>query len=206
MTNEEALADFRRRYEHTYVWLRMEDKDVETLVHVDRVANDENKIGVLHLTSEKFGSLTINLGSSEHCLQFRYPPVGVFQHGADALVFFRRPARQYRRGICSDNSSLFNVTRQVTGRGTDWSAGEIQSAYDHKVMTLPEGIKALKHPAMRSVALPRNFAITKSMIKSVSDHILFHWMNPVAYLDPETGAVKSMIEEKMGTLVKGLYK
>lgn len=193
MNNEEALADFRRRWEGTYVWLALEEKGEDALVYVNRVESNENKVGVLHLTSEKLGSLTINLGSDGHSLQFRYPPVGVFQHGGDAMVFLRRPSRQYRRGICSDNSSMYNVTRSVTGvLSTQWSVGEIQSAFDHKVSTFADALAQLRKKGIRSVALRNNYALSLSMTKE-PDYVLWHWTHPVARIS-STGAVVKVLE------------
>lgn len=203
MGNDEALNDFRRRYEHTFVWLALEDKREETLVYVDQVEYNESKIGVLHLTSEKYGTLTINLGSSDYSLQFRYPPVGVFQHGTDALVFYRKPARGvYRRGICPDNSSLFDVTRYVTGASGKWDHATVQSAFDHKVSTLKEALGSLEHPKTRSVALRNNFAISKSMVKDVKDYYVWHWTQPIAQINGTK--VTKLLEPAYEAMIQGV--
>lgn len=205
MTNEEALNDFRRRYEGTFVWLSMDDLKEETLVYVNRVESNESKIGVLHLTSEKFGTLTINLGSDGHSLQFRYPPVGVFQHKGDALVFYRRPSRQYRRGICSDNSSMLDVTRYITGRTPQWTASEVQAAFSHNVSTVSEALATLTKKTVRSVALKGNMAISKSMIAGVNDHIVWHWTSPIAFVHPERGTINKVLEPMYTKLLTGVF-
>lgn len=196
MTNEEVLADFKRRYENTLVWLLMEvdGKEIETLVTVNRIDRDENKIGVLHLTSNEYGSLSINLGSSDHSLLFRYPPVGVFQSGGYAMAFNRVPARQYRRGICSDNSRVLDVTGKVTGRSGRIDLSTIQNAFDAKTYSIGDALKKLTKRSWRSVALPDSYAISKSMCKGMDDHVLFHWQQPIALVSAE-GKIKSVLEK-----------
>lgn len=205
MDNRECLSDFRRRYEGTFVWLAIEEKEIETLVYVRRVEDHESKVGILHLDSAEYGSLSINIGSDGHHLQFRYPPVGVFQSGNNALVFARRPARQYRRGLCGDNSTLFDVTRSVTGRSARWDASNVQAAFSHKVMTLPDALKKLEsRKRMSSAALASNYAVAKSMTNGDDSFVLFHWTNPIARLNPEGKVVKllaPMLEQRINTFI-----
>jgi hypothetical protein len=182
MTNDEVIQDFRRRYEGTFVFLKMENSGIETLCRVDQVEYSSSKIGVLHLTSEKFGSLKINIGSDTHSLKFKSPKPGVFQHGRDAFLFHRRPARQYRRGVCADNSVLWNVTRSVVGSLTRWNAAEVQAAFDHQVSSLPEALQQLDKGTARSVALPDNFSVSLSPFDS-PDLVVWNWSYPIAKCD-----------------------
>lgn len=192
INNSEVIQDFRRRWEGTFVWLSMEEKDTEVLVQIRQVEENERKIGVLHLDSKEFGALTLNLGSEGHSIKFKYPPVGVFQYGRDAFVFWRHPVRQYRRGICPDNSRMYNVTRNLVGNYSHWDLEEVKAAFDHKIYSLSEAIKLINTNKCRSVALPRNYALSASITKE-PDHILFHWNNPIARVNNE-GKITLMIE------------
>jgi len=196
MTNAEILQDFRRRYEGTYVWLSMEDQTKETLVKVARVADDANKVGVLLLDSLEYGSLTINMGSEGHALRFKNPPVGVFQHGVDAYSFVRRPAKQYRRGICADNSTMRNVSAAIVGNRCRFTAQEVLSAYKHQTYSLYEALEMLRRGKARSVALDNNYSISLSF-NSSADHVVFHWNHPIARCN--TGG-------KITTIYEDVYK
>lgn len=196
MTNSEILQDFRRRYEGTFVWLSMEDITKETLVKVTRVEDDAEKVGVLRLDSIEYGSLSINMGSSGHSLKFKYPPVGVFQHDVDALAFTRRPARQYRRGLCADNSTLRNVTASVVSNRARFTPREVASAFEHKTFSTNEALRLLRMGRVRSVALADNFAISLS-ITGTSDYIVYHWINPVA---------RCTREGKLTQIMEDIYK
>jgi hypothetical protein len=193
MTNNEVVQDFRRRYEGTFVFLNMEEKNIETLVNIRKVEDSSSKIGVLHLDSEEYGTITLNLGSEGHSLKFKYPPVGVFQHKREALYFRRKPARQYRRGICGDNSLLLNTTRNFAGNFVAWSASEIKSAFDHTVFSVADAMKMLESNKARSVALRDNFSVSLSVFES-PDYVVWFWGIPVARCNPK-GAITRIYEE-----------
>lgn len=201
MNNSEVIADFRRRWEGTFVWLEMEERKKEVLVKISRVEESASKIGVLHLDSDEFGAITLNLGSEGHNIKFKYPPVGVFQYKRDAFMFQRRPLRQYRRGICSDNSTMYNITRQIMGNYSRWSLAEVQAAFAHKTSTLSEALDRLQHDC-RSVALPGNYSLCSSFTKDPS-HILFHWYNPVARLN-DKGDVTVVLEDGYKKILENL--
>lgn len=204
MTNAEALADFRRRYEGTYVFLNMESKGADTLVYVQKVAESSSKIGVLHLVSEQYGAMTLNIGSEGHSLKFKYPPVGVFQYGRDAYLFRRRPQRQYRRGICSDNSTLKNITQSFAGNFTEWNAKEVQAAYDHKTYSVKDALTALSDNKMRSVALADNFSVSKTLLKT-PEHVVWAWNYPIARCTT-TGKLTTVYEEVFKPQLEELFK
>jgi hypothetical protein len=203
MSNEEVIQDFRRRYESTYVFLNMEDKGIETLAYVSQVETSSSKMGVLHLTSETYGALTINIGSDNHSLSFKYPKMGVFQHGRDAFLFHRRPARQYRRGICADNSTIWNVTRNFAGNISRWNAREVQAAYDHKVYSVSEALKLLESGAVRSAALPNNFSISHTVFDS-PEHVIWYWQYPVARCSAK-GKITLIYEDVFKTQLEGMF-
>lgn len=194
MNNAEILNDFRRRYEGTFVWLTMEEITKETLVKVTRIEDDSNKIGVLRLDSFEYGSLSINMGSDGHSLQFKYPPVGVFQHATDAFVFTRRPARQYRRGICADNSTLRSVTAGVAGNIARFEARTIASAFEHKTYPVREALRMLRTGRARSVALDNNYSLCLSFTSSSRDFVVFHWTLPVGKVD-DSGRLTLVYED-----------
>jgi hypothetical protein len=204
MSNDEVVQDFRRRYEGTFVFLHRECENEDSLVKVRSVESSPSKMGVLHLESPKFGSLTLNMGSDGHSLKFKYPPVGVFQYGRDAYMFRRRPQRQYRRGVCNDNSLLWNVTRSFAGSFVNWSADEVQAAYDHKVYSFKDAIAALRTNATRSVALADNFSVSKSIFNS-PEHVIWYWQYPIARCD-EKGNITRVYEDVFKTKLEEIAK
>src|ERR1700742_1512274 len=104
MTNEEIVADFRRRYEGTFVHAVAENKGIKVLAHLVKVAADSERLAILSLNTQEYGTITTNLGSEEYQIRFDYPQAGVFQYGTDAMLFARKAERQYTRGFCNANA------------------------------------------------------------------------------------------------------
>lgn len=205
MTNEEIIQDFRRRWEGTFAWLFMDKFGEETMIHIDRVEDHNDKVATITVTSEKYGQFVLNLGSEEHELRFKYPPVGVFQCDDDVYMFRRRPARQYRRGICTDNSILWNVTRHVVGNRARFNAKEVLAAFTHQTFSEKLALGMLETKKARGVALANNYSLTLSLDEN-PDHVLWHWDVPVARLD-KSGKITYVMEKAyQGSLVEGVYK
>lgn len=204
MNNAEALSDFRRRWEQTFVWLKMKGKGTETLVHIRRVEDDESKVGVLHLESADYGSMTINLGSADHSLLFKYPPSGVFQYGQTAAIYRRRPARQWRRGICTDNSALIAPHRDITGTRYSFNIATIGAAFKHQTYTAAEGVQMLNNRQARSVALNNNFSLCLSPTLSSNDYLVLFWDNVVARCDTK-GQLTAVFEKVMEPELKKVF-
>lgn len=205
MNDNEVLSDFRRRWEHTYVWLKMKHKAQETLVLVRQVEQDESKVGVLHLESADYGSITINLGSADHSLLFKYPKSGVFQHGPNAALYRRRPARQWRRGICPDNSTLTSPTRELTGTRIGIELNSLISAFKFKTYSVREALEFLNTRRARSVALAGNFSICLSPTMTSTDYLVLFWDNVVARCD-STGKITSVFEKVIEPELNGLFE
>lgn len=174
MDNDEVLQDFRRRWEDTYVWLKMKSKATETLVHVRAVERNEDKIGTIHLESGELGALTINMGSADHSLKFKYPQSGVFQYKNHAAYFRRRPSRQWKRGLCVENSTVRSVVTMLTGNTVPYNVNTLQSAFDHKVFSKSMALELLESNRAKSVALSDNLSLSLSMTDN-PDYMIFFW-------------------------------
>ena len=205
MNNAEVVNDFRRRWENSYAWLFMDKLHEETLVYINRVEDNNDKLATITVTSQKYGQLVLHLGSEEYELRFKYPPVGVFQHGTDVYLFRRRPARQYRRGICTDNSVLWNVTRNIVGNRARFDAEEVQSAFNHVTFSEKEALTMLAKGSHKGVALGNNYALTLSMDEA-KEHVLWHWDVPVARMNAN-GEITRVIETTYTeSLAEGVYR
>jgi hypothetical protein len=205
LTNGEIIQDFRRRWEGTFAWLYMDKLDEEILVYINRVEDSSDKVATIGVTNKKYGQLVLHLGSEEYELRFKYPPVGVFQHGDDVLLFRRRPARQYRRGICADNSVIWNVTRNVVGNRARFDASEVQSAFDHVTYGEAQALKLLESGSARGVAMRNNYSLLLSMDEG-SDYVLWHWDVPVARVNAK-GSITAVLEKSYAAaLAEGAYK
>lgn len=194
MEIREVLNDFIRRYDKTFIWVAPPDSSEESLFFVDRITADADKIANLSLSSPEFGKIILNMGTS-HTLRFKYPPVGVFQHGTDAFVFRRVPTKQYKHGLCGGNcktGAVFNRLRGYEG-DPELTFDLVADAYSHRVSTFKDSLKMLTSRKYRSVALADNYSIMLSINKD-KNYILMYWDLPIAIIDPSNGDIAVVLE------------
>ena len=125
--------DVQKYYEQSYIKIQgFGDK----LFHVERVResvvtgyDEDDTMFELYLSN-----------SAGFSMDYILPHRAVFQHGRDAYLLRRLPARQYRRGLCADNVIITNLT---TGEGASLGF-DVLKAYvsKPKYPTLSEAIKS----------------------------------------------------------------
>lgn len=100
-----GYSDFKQRYANTYGWYEKEDKS-QILVNVasvdaDRVVFRDDK-GIDYFAYADFGNV------------FTFLPVqrGLYWYEGSIIYMSRLPARQYKRGICDNNTSIFDMHKQ----------------------------------------------------------------------------------------------
>lgn len=192
MNLREILHDFSRRYLETYILVKFPNDTEYDLFYVQQIAASSTCTAVLQLYNERIGAISLNMGS-DHSIKFAFPPCGVFQYGKDAHIFVRRPRRQWRKGICGDNSYiepvLWRVSEGVLSLNT-WrnhmtvglSTNGLLAAFASEVFT-PQGGwgTLLTDTSYRSVALDKNYSIHAPIGES-GVYTIFHWRTPVAVL------------------------
>jgi hypothetical protein len=191
MNQEEIVQDFRRRYEGTFIFVQEPSSTEERLFHVDAVEASYSKLGTIHLNSPEVGRIRINFGSA-HTLRFAPTPVGVFQHERDACICRRKPVKQYRRGLCYDNTFLSIVTSLVYKCDLPFHYETVSSAYERKTYTMKEALSMLSTNKYRSVALSNNYSVSLPFTKT-DKYVLLFWDVAIATLYPN-GTIHMILE------------
>jgi len=191
MSPEEIVADFKKRYENTYVFVSEPRSNESSLFHLERVEATQSKLGRLVLFSEDVGRITLNFGSA-HTIKFEPAPVGVFQSGADAMTCRRLPARQWRRGICKDNTQIRPASALLARASNNLTFGIVADAFARKTYTFKASVSMMGTGKFRSIALDDNFVLCNTVTKS-PDYILLYWEIPVARVSKE-GAITQILE------------
>jgi hypothetical protein len=194
MNNEQVLQDFRRRYEGTFIHLELHAEQREVIAYVKAVISHPDRVGILDLDTEEYGTLQLNLGSDGHTLKFKYPPVGVFQHNNHAALFFRRPMRQYRRGLCTDNSVLTSTARLFGTPAIGLSYHSLKSAFLHKTYNTNEALGMI--PKTKSVALDDNLTLMCSPFEDKTVGVILHYQQPIAQINVNKGTIL-VVHEKV---------
>jgi hypothetical protein len=95
--------DFAQRYENTFGWFITElgERKLVQLTDVtDAVLRFVSKEGMTYFAHADKGNV------------FEFIPVtkGVYQYGEDVVYVCRKPARQWKRGLCHDNTLIQNLS------------------------------------------------------------------------------------------------
>jgi len=99
----EGWKDFQQRYGGTFGWFEKENGE-KLLVQVSHC--DASTV-VFKDASKMDYYAKVDSGN-----KFHFIPVvkSVYQHGDSVLVVKRIPAKQYKRGICKENTQIYNLT------------------------------------------------------------------------------------------------
>lgn len=202
MEINDSLKDFTMRYEKTFIFVVPPDSTEESLFYVDRITPDREKIANLTLSSPEFGKIVLNMGTA-HTLRFKYPPVGVYQSGADAYVFHRRPDRQYKRGLCNGNSKISPVHGAFSRQGRyDLTHQLVSDAFAGNQYTFKDAMSMLQSGKFRSVALRYNYALMLSPSADNKLFLLLHWEVPIAWVSKADGSIYQVLEDSYTKIIE----
>jgi hypothetical protein len=199
VNQQQVLADFRRRYEGTFVFVEFPDSQKEALFKVDRIEESDSTVGIVCLSSNEYGKIRLNF-ATDHTIKFKYPPVGVFQNGNQAFFFRRLPAKQYSRGICQGNSDVFAVTNGLYRYPTTLNFTTVDNAFKAQTFGVKEALAMLKGGKHISVALRDGFALSLSL-STQKGLIMYYFDLPVAWLT-EDGDISTIMEETYSDQIK----
>ena len=166
---EMAIDEMRKKYEHTYLVL-CQPNGRETVVHYQGYADnyhhfkDENKVP-LKLRHE-----------TDYKIVCKFPERCLFNTTYQALEFIRTPHRQYKRGICKDNVSIYSPIRQLWGQEIHtWTPKTIQQAlYPVYPASAKEAIEKLNNKECVSIALNDKFMLSLSITRGYTGFYLWY--------------------------------
>ena len=166
MTPNEILRDFRTKYLHTFVWVKLPESGKEVLCYIDVVSENRDRQAVIQLSSNEYGTVVLNYASN-HELRFKFPTVGSFQMGADSMVIRRRaPHRQYQRGLGAANHEVLNCASNFVGDVLPeprMSLDTLAAAFKQEKYRGKDAFALLMKGRHRSVALDGMFSLCQPM-------------------------------------------
>lgn len=150
--------DISRYYYNTYVKFK---EHGDQLFYIQNVTA-EAVTGVYNGGEDSF---VVNLyEDSPYELNYILPHKSVFQYRDKALLLYRVPARQYFRGLCSDNTRILDVVRN---NHVDFTWPVLRSYVEKQAFfTLKEAINAKKYTSM-----------------ALNSRMLFNRQNTCIYVD-----------------------
>ena len=167
--------DIERYFSGTFVKFR---EHGDRLFYIERVRETE-----ITGTCEGDDPFVVYL-HNDHPYELDYvlPRKAVFQYKLAALILQRMPARQYRRGLCDDNTRITKVTG---GDRLPLSFGLLSTFVTKQNYFSPQDALFGKTGSKRSLALSNRMSFDKHTQRLLID------MTPVAQLDRDRGVLQA---------------
>lgn len=195
MNLTQIFEDFDRKYQGSYVQVKLSNDRPHELFLLRRLHYGTGKFPQLELNSDKLGNILLNYNTKARVM-FKVPSATYIQAGDEALFFARRPERQWKRGINASNCVLINpmslFTADVRFMTNHVNYANIRSVFNPTFTDLTTAIGLLMHKDYHSVALSRNLAIVKNKDKIT----LFYRLAPIGTVNPISGAIHAPGFEK----------
>jgi len=210
MNTIDCIREFQRKYAGTYFFFKKHCESHETLIYCESVESQMDaegrhvRGGVMRVNSLECGRLLFNI-PSEHTFVFKMPPVGVFQYGKVAVHVTRLPRRQWRRGLCSDNTSITPTISGIIACELSWSLDLIDELYRRKTFDSRDALSLLKDKGYLSVALRDQYSVAKGLQDKT--FFILHQTVPVALYDTskdEAVLYQAAYEQEVMKLIKEL--
>lgn len=153
-----AIDEMRKKYENTYLILIKED-GTETIVMYKQFHDG------FHYFKDEL-NIDIKLRhETKTRIVCAFPERRLFNTDKLALEFIRRPIRQYKRGICKENVSIYSPIRHLWGQENyPWTPKTIQQAlYPVYPASAKEAIEKLNNKEYVSIALNDKFMLSLSI-------------------------------------------
>ena len=155
LNKDMAIEEMRKKYENTYLVLIKPDNTQEVVLYKGFHEG-------FHLFKDLLGVTLKFRHETDNQIICSFPERRLFNSNKLALEFIRLPHRQYRRGICKDNISIYSTVRQLWGiEGHAWSMETLQHAlFPTYPLNIEEAIKSLQNTECVSVALNDKFMLS----------------------------------------------
>jgi hypothetical protein len=164
-----AIDEMRKKYENTYLILIKED-GTETLVMYKQFHDG------FHYFKDEL-NIDIKLRhETKTRIVCAFPERRLFNADKLALEFIRRPVRQYKRGICKENVSIYSPIRHLWGQENHpWTPKTIQQAlYPVYPASAKEAIEKLNNKECVSIALNDKFMLSLSITRGYNGFYLWY--------------------------------
>lgn len=164
-----AIDEMRKKYENTYLILIKED-GTETLVMYKQFHD-----GFHYFKDELNISIKLRHETKTRIV-CAFPERRLFNTDKIALEFIRRPVRQYKRGICKENVSIYSPIRHLWGQENHpWTSKTLQQAlYPVYPASAKEAIEKLNNKECVSIALNDKFMVSLSITRGYTGFYLWY--------------------------------
>ena len=192
------IHEFARKYAGTFIKYRQPTTGKYFAASV--IGTDENDKS-LNLSVEDLGIVLLSYPSGLSFLDVSSPSAGYFNHRGNAIFLFKNPARQWRRGVCSDNHELYNPLKRLFKEGIyrpTFVASTITSVFNPQYVPIHEAWSKLKDDhRLVSIACSASLMLSKSPMTMRNDQpLVWYKTTPVGVICDQKIVVKDQMFEQ----------
>ena len=190
---QQLNTDFQQRYEGSYIRIRFPHTPNKVVFYVDKITLGTS-YPLLHLINDTYGRIQLNY-DSETDMFFKHPPTGYFWHQQKLALFYRKlSTRQWRRGVCANNSQITSDYSYIISIPTIGLTTEcLDSAYKREIVTFSKAYKLIQTQQALSVPFSYKFSLGLNITEKTTPIIWFE-TTPIAEIYNEGSVI--MVHEK----------
>jgi hypothetical protein len=153
-------GDFKQRYQGVFGYLLVESK--RTLVYIHQVS------GTKVTFRDKDGTEYFAMANAPVTFEFQPVMRGMVNTPEGVHLLVRVPARQYKRGICTENTRAYTMNNNGTWRMATFDFNEVVFNVLSSTISYKEAADLWFNKKIKAVALSPRFGITPR------NEVLFH--------------------------------
>lgn len=145
-----------------------------------------------HKLKDEFGVLLHLQQDTDQQIICKFPERCLFNHNRVAYEFTRLPLRQFKRGICADNTRIYSPVRALfDSKSIKWGFKHIQAALTPEYpKCCTEAIENLNAQTHLSIALSPQFMISQPITSEKNKYWLFFSNKLIGYFEKDTFVIK----------------
>ncbi len=137
------------------------------------------------------------------------PEIGYFNYKHYALVTYRVPARQWRRGLCHDNHEIYNPFRRLFPAGDvgiyrpSWGMALAKGMFQcERTLNPQHSLEALRKGGCISSAITSDLALSYSPTDNF-DPLIWYKTNPVGHVSRDRfNILDELYEQEVNDILK----
>lgn len=180
----DTIEEFGKKYQNTYCRVRIKDHWQPAIIGQH---SPQTQQVIFTLADSSTG--TFKYPESFENVDLEVPATGYFNYKNHALLLFRLPARQWRRGLCSDNHEIFNPFRRLLPNEGGffykpaWGMQLADALYKRALTHDPNRSIRLLNEGLASSAITRDLAISLSPTSAKDGFLVWYKANPVGRIN-----------------------
>lgn len=184
--NEQEVRDLNRQYEHTIVDVQ-DNKGLRQVVHVGAIFYHGGVPSIVCANTDKVLPL-------EHYQILDSPKSRAFDFDGKAFVYKHRPERQWRKGICRENSLIYSPVISILQEyesnefrlnlAETYSVETLANLFKPVKRTLQEALDLLTESKFVSVCVDSRYHV--SVYTEANTFVLWRMGVPLCKLYPQT--------------------